>query len=178
MRRRDLLAGAAGVAVVGGGATYALTDISLTDDDSEAFEHRFALPGIDAAGSDPDSITVPTAGQVNYVELFATTCGACQRMMPELRAASDEVGDSVQFISVTNEPIGHTIDVEGVAEWWDDHGGNWQLAHDDELDLTRAVNANGTPYTVVFDRENRLVYDGGGFKSETEILELIDDARD
>ncbi len=176
MRRRDLLAGTSGLAVVGGGAAYARTD--FTGRDTDTFDQQFELPGIDAPGSDGGPVTVPEADRVSFVELFATTCGVCQRMMPELRAASEDVDDDVQFVSATNEPIGHTIDVEGVAEWWADHDGNWQLAHDEELDLTRAVDANATPYTVVFDRANRIVYEGSGYKSETELLELIAEAHD
>lgn len=177
MRRRDLLAGAAGLAVVGGGAAYALGDVSVADQtDGEAFE-QFALPGIDAPGSEAGTVTVPETDRVSFVELFATTCSVCERMMPDLKAASEAVDDDVQFISVTNEPVSHTVGVDGVAEWWEDHNGSWQVAHDDDLDLTRAVNANATPYTLVFDQTNRLVYADAGHKTSDEILELIEDAR-
>lgn len=173
MRRRDLLAGAASLAVIGGGAAYAVGDLSFGEQSQEEVE-QFELPGIEAPGSDAGTIPVPERGRGSFVELFATTCSVCQRMMPELRAASEHVGDDVQFVSVTNEPVGHSIETEGVAEWWADHDGNWQLAHDDDLALTRELNANVVPYTAVFDADNRLLWSDGGYKTETELLEKIE----
>lgn len=173
MRRRDLLAGAAGLAVVGGGAAYVIGEPAFGDLGEEQAFGQFHLPGIDAPGSDSGTITVPDDGRGSFVELFATSCGVCQRMMPELRAVSEEV-DDIQFVSVTNEPIGFSVELEDVAEWWTDHDGYWQLAHDDELELTRELNANMVPYSAVFDANNRLVWSGGGYKSEAELLEAIE----
>lgn len=174
MERRELLAGTAALAVAAGGAAFALGDTTPTvGNDEETFE-QFELPGIDAQGSEARTVTVPEEGRVEFVELFATTCSACQRKMPELRAAWEDVGDDVQFISVTNEPVGHSIEIDGVAEWWADHGGNWQLAHDDDLALTTELNANMVPYAAVFDADNRLVWSDGGYKSEAELLEAIE----
>lgn len=177
MRRRELLAGVVGLTVLGGGAAYAVGEFSVGDpSDEEEFE-QFELPGIEAPGSEAATITVPEKGQVSFVELFATSCGVCQQMMPELRAASEEIDNGVQFVSVTNEPVGHSIEVEGVAEWWADHGGNWQLAHDANLDLTRELNANMVPYAAVFDTDNRLVWSDGGYKSAEKIGAVIADTR-
>lgn len=174
MRRRDLLAGAAGLTVVGSGAAYAIGDLSLTREDG-AGTTPVELSGIEAPGSEKRTVTIPEQGQVNFVELFATSCPVCQRMMPELRDAAATV-DDVQFVSVTNEPLGHTIDVDDVAEWWADHDGNWQLAHDDGLELTQTLDANAVPYSVVFDADNQLVWSDDGYKTAEELLDTIETA--
>ena len=176
MRRRDLLAGAASLAVVGGGAAYALGDFPGYDPGEKDGFEPLELPGIEAPGSQAGTITIPREGNRTFVELFATSCSVCQRMMPELRAASEAVAEDVQYVSVTNEPLGHSIEPEAVAEWWTDHDGQWQLAHDEGLELTRALNANMVPYTAVFDGHNRLVWSDGGYKTEAELLEAIDPA--
>lgn len=175
MRRRDFLAGAAGLAVVGGGAAYALGDLSLIREE-DAGMAPVELPGIEAPGSDAGTVTIPNEGQVNFVELFATSCPACQRMMPELRDAA-ATADDVQFVSVTNEPLGHTIDAEDIAEWWAERDAHWQLAHDEELELTMALDANAVPYSAVFDAENRLVWSDDGYKTDDELLDAIESAR-
>lgn len=170
MRRRELLAGAVGLTIVGGGAVYGAG--YLTGDEEQRFE-QLELPGIEAPGSKAATISIPDDGRGSFVELFATSCRVCQRMMPELRGAADEVGNEVQFVSVTNEPIGFSIEIEDVADWWVYHDGNWQLAHDDDLDLTRALNANTIPYTAVFDADNHLVWSDRGYKTKAELLEAI-----
>ena len=173
MRRRDLIAGAAGLAVVGGGAAYVIGEPSFGDQGDEQAFAQFELPGIEAPGSEAGTVTVPDAGRGSFVELFATSCTVCQRMMPALRGVAEDV-EEVQFISVTNEPIGFSIDREDVADWWAEHDGYWQLAHDDELALTRELNANMVPYGAVFDADNRLIWSAGGYKTEAELREAIE----
>lgn len=170
MHRRDLLAGAAALGVVGIGGALAVGGIDFRDDDRiDAVE----LDGIDASGSEGDPVTVPEAGTVTFVKFFATWCGTCRRMMEFLPGIYEEFGDDLQFVSVTNEPVGTTVEPEDVAAWWDDHGGTWQVAHDDGLTLTDRVDASSIPYAVVLDEENRIRWAEGGYKSDVEIREQL-----
>lgn len=172
VRRRDLLAGAAGLAVVGTGAAVAAGDWDPLDDD-QAIE-PIELDGIDAPGSRAAPVTVPERGSVSVIEVFATWCGACRRMMDELVVVHGEVGDDVQFVSVTNEPLGDTVTHEDVAAWWNEHDGQWQVAHDAELDLTERLSATGVPYSVVLDEENRIQWSDQGYKTAGELLDPIE----
>lgn len=170
MRRRDLLAGAAALGVVGVGGALAVGGLDLRDDDRiEPIE----LDGIDAPGSDAGAVTVPEAGTITFVKFFATWCGTCRRMMEFLPGIYEEFGNDLQFVSVTNEPVGTTVEPDEVAEWWADHGGTWQVAHDDGLTLTDRVDASSVPYAVVFDEENRVWWADGGYKSDEEIREQL-----
>lgn len=170
MRRRDLLVGAGSLAVVGGGAAVAFDAIGSDD---ETVVEEIELETIDAPGSAAGTATVPERGTVTFVELFATWCTICQSMMPELAAVHASVGEDVQYVSVTNEPLGNTVTREDVTEWWTEHGGEWTVAADPELELTRALDASGVPYAFVLDEENRVVWRHRGRSSAEELKAQI-----
>ncbi|WP_267162126.1 TlpA family protein disulfide reductase [Halovenus salina] len=175
MRRREALAGLGALGVFGGGAAVAFGgfDFSGSEDEIEAVE----LPRFDAPGSSAGTETVPEQGQVTYVTMFATWCRTCRREMDQLDEAASSVSDDVQFLSVTNEPIGETIQPADVVDWWEEHDGNWPVAHDEDLELTQALDASGVPYSAVIDTDNRLTWADGGYKESSTILDRIDEVR-
>jgi protein-disulfide isomerase-like protein with CxxC motif len=98
-------------------------------------------------------------------------------MMPEVRAAHEEVGDEANFVSVTYEPLGHSVTRADVADWWRDHEGAWTVAHDAEFVLTDALGVAGVPTTTVLDEQNRVVLNEGGYKTEEDFVEAVEKAR-
>jgi thiol-disulfide isomerase/thioredoxin len=155
MRRRDLLIGAGSVAALGGGAAVAFDAVGTAGEDTVG---SVELDAIEAPGSDAGVMRIPDPGRVTFLELFATWCSVCESMMPELAAAHESVSDDVQFVSVTNEPLGNTTTHEDVAEWWRRHNGAWPVAADRDLELSRRLDASGVPYAFVLDRRNRIVW--------------------
>lgn len=174
MRRRDVLAGATSLAVLGGGAAVAFDEFGRS---GGTIIESVELETIDAPGSTAGTTTVPERGRVTFVELFATWCTICRSMMPRLAEVHTAVGDDVQFLSVTNEPIGNTITRDDVADWWVDNGGNWTVALDADLELTERLDASGVPYAFVLDERNRVVWRHRGEASVEELTEQIRDAR-
>jgi thiol-disulfide isomerase/thioredoxin len=166
MRRRDLLVGLGSLAAVGGGAALTLGNFGETARGVEPVE----LETLDAPGSQAGTVAVPERGRVTFVEMFATWCTVCQSMMPRLAEVNESVGDEVQFLSVTNEPLGTTITRADVADWWRDHRGNWTVAADTDLELTKRLDASAVPYAFVFDERNELVWDHRG-RASVETLE-------
>ncbi len=167
MRRRDFVAGAVGLAALGAGAAYA-----STSPDEEAIQ-PVEVETLDAPGSEGGAVEVPRKGEVSLVEFFATWCTVCQGMMGDLREVNEEVDDEVQMVSVSNEPVGHTVTKEEVTEWWRDNGGAWTVGVDDDLVLTEALDATGVPTTVVLDENNDVVASERGEKSADEITEMV-----
>ncbi|MFU8868170.1 TlpA family protein disulfide reductase [Natronococcus sp.] len=174
MRRRELLVGGAAAGVAGTGAAVALGGWNPLEDGESIPE--FELAGIDAPGSEPGPITAPERGSVTFLEVFATWCGVCEEVMGPMGTVYDDVGVDVQFVSVTNEPLGRTTTAEDVADWWADHDGRWPVAHDDDLELTGALDATGVPYSVVLDESNAVTWSDSGYKSAEELREPIDAA--
>lgn len=174
MRRRELLAGAAGLGVLGVGAAVAGGYVPFSEPGAQIPEHE--LEGIDAPGSEAGPITVPERGRVTFVEVFATWCGTCQQSMAPLGEAYDTVGSDVQFVSITYEHLGRTTTREDVAEWWREHDGHWPVVYDEDAALSTALDATGVPHAVVLDEDNAITWSDTGYKPAAELLEAIQDA--
>jgi len=171
VRRRDFVAAALGVGALGAGAAYVRSDSgggSVTSVEVET---------LDAPGSEAGTAEAPRRGSVTFVEFFATWCEVCEGMMGEVASAHEEVGDGVQFLSVSNEPVGHTVTREEVVGWWSENGGDWTVGVDTDLRLTDALGAAGVPTTVVVDAENRIVSSGTGRKTADEMVGAVEKAR-
>jgi len=177
MKRRELLAGIGAAGALGAGGAVAFTDLSLTDRGGVEGVEPVEIERFDAQGSPPGTATVPEPGRVTFLEVFATWCGICKRSMPELVAAEAAVTDDVQFLSVTNEPVGQTVQPADVVEWFESRDGNWELAHDDDLELSRRIDATGVPTHMVFDAENRITWEKNGFTGSETIVERIESAQ-
>lgn len=150
MRRRDVLVGLAGLTTVGAAAvTLGSTNGAGVD--------PVEVETLDAPGSDASTSIVPERGRVSVVEVFATWCSVCAASMPALRRIHD-AADGVQFVSITNEPLGHAITRRDVTDWWTEHGGAWTVGLDTDLALTERLDATGVPTLVVLDADNRITY--------------------
>jgi len=177
MRRRELLAGLGALGVFGVGGAVAYTELGFGGNGGVEGVEPVELQRFDAPGSPPGTERIPEPGQVTFLEVFATWCGICQRNMEPLSQAASMADDDVQFVSVTQEPVGRTVQPEDVVEWFADLGGNWPVAHDEDLELSRRVDATGVPYSVVFDAENRIDSTHTGFEGADSVLERIESAQ-
>jgi thioredoxin-like negative regulator of GroEL len=151
MRRRDLLAGIGGLAVVGGGTIVA------TRSQTEESVEPVTVEQLGRDGTVVGERQVPQRGQPTLLTVFATWCSICRRTMPE----------------VANEAIGQTTTREDVADWWRSHGGDWPVAVDTDLELTAAFDVRSVPHTVVLDADNRIVYEDQGEKTAAELRDAL-----
>jgi thiol-disulfide isomerase/thioredoxin len=175
MRRREALAGLGALGVFGAGAAVTLGGVDLSG--SEAEIEPVDLQRFDAPGSSPGTETVPEPGRVTYLTMFATWCSTCKAKMDPLGEAAQQAPGDVQFISVTNEPIGETIQPQDVVDWWHEYDGNWPVAHDSDLELTQQLDAAGVPYSVVVDADNSVTWSELGYSDAETILDHIAEAR-
>jgi thiol-disulfide isomerase/thioredoxin len=185
MRRRDLVAGFAGLVTVGtagcisqrqlGSGKQAQSESAAQS--GNAGIEPVTLETVDAPGSEAGSVTVPERGTVTFVSFFATWCHVCESEMPALASAYNGEGETVQFVSVTNEPVGHSVTREDVADWWDEHDGNWPVALDTELALTEALSVAGVPRLFVLDADNIVTWSGKGQVPAETVEAEIDAAR-
>ncbi len=195
MRRREVIAGLGALGIFGaGGVAYsgAVDNSFGSGEQIEPVEiHRlddpdapsggvadatssitFGSPG--GCGAATELVSLPERGQPTFISLFATWCGSCEAKMGPLAEVAPEFTDSMQFVSVTNEPIGQSTSAGDVLEWWDEHDGDWPLLHDEALALTREIGAQGVPYSALFDADNRLVWSDSGYKSADELRTQLD----
>ncbi|MFB6202483.1 MAG: TlpA family protein disulfide reductase [Halorhabdus sp.] len=171
MRRRELLSGLGGAAVLGAGGYVALSSDSthITPVEVDLFE---------VSGSPGGAMSVPVAGTTTVVDLFATTCPPCKPALDALATAHDDATD-VTFVSVTGEYIspGSGRTRADVIEWWRTHGGRWPVGHDAENALLRQFGVSAIPFTAVVDPAGSVVWTHTGVPSAARVSEAIANAR-
>lgn len=175
MRRRDLLTTLAAATATASAGCNAVGTFTSDDDDAE---EAITVETLDAPGSQAGTTTVPAAERVSFVEFFATTCSICAAQMSTLAEAYRRVGDEVQFISVTSEPVGYTVTKEEVASWWEDHGGTWPVAVDDGTALSQRYDATSVPTAVVVRPDGTVTWSHTGRTEAADIVEAIRAATD
>lgn len=178
MRRRELVAGLLGGGLLAGGGAVALTDTSLFgDDDLPEANDPIEIEAIEARGSEPGTLTVPDDEEATVLTFFATTCGSCAEKMPHLaEAASTFETEPVRFVSVTAEPVGDNVPESAVVEWFEDHGGDWTVAHDSGSTLSVAYDGIPFPKTAVVDTDGRVWWDHTGTATTDELVDGIEGA--
>lgn len=162
MRRRELVTGAAGVAVLLGGA-YVHRGGTVEGGREPAHEP------ITFQSLDGRSVTVPEPDTPTFVDRFATTCRVCRDQLPALRAAAAELDDAVAFVSITAEQPG-VVDDGTIREWWDEHGGPWPVVRDEDWSFARHYR-QATPTGILFDAAGRIRWEHTGRKSTDQVVD-------
>ncbi len=174
MNRRTALTALAGsVSVALGGGAYVRHRRGAG---GEEVRSPVTIETLDAPGSEAGDRVVPVPETVTVLEFFATWCTTCAGYMETLRRVDREV--DAAMISVTNEPVGISVDREEVVDWWRKHDGAWTVGLDDEMTLTTELDATSVPYTVVFDREGRVTYANAGTTSAEQLVGAVKAATD
>lgn len=196
MRRRELIAGVAGLGIVASGGALAVrgppalerfanqvgegddaTGEDTDDSDDQRDRDPVEIETVDVTGSELGSLVVPDTGQVTFVDFFATWCAPCEEQMPALAEAAQQVPDDVRFLSVTNELVGRTLSEDELREWWDEHDGNWLLGLDPTAALSARYGVVNYPTAVTIDTNGETHWSHRGLLSADEILTKIEETR-
>lgn len=188
MNRREAIAGAASLGVLGTGGVLAVggvpsfgTDPSGADrSGSDAqLDEPMTIETVDLPWSDGEPMTVPVADSVTVLEFWATTCPICANNLPDVTAAHERVGADVQFLSVTWERVGPdgAVSRDDVLDWWTEHGGGeWAIGYDDKLRLQTRFTAAVTPATAILDADGVARWTHEGAVSTEKLLAEIEAA--
>jgi len=174
MNRRRLLAGLAGLGVVGGGwAASSGWSASGSSADQEATRAEFSVETIDAPGSNAGSLTVP-ADRPTFVDFVSVGCEVCSASMPALTEFHDAYGDRLRFVSLSTDPVGFSVEKSSLQEWWADHDGAWALGVDDQLSVVNRLGVTSIPTAVVIDAKGAVRGRTSGRKSVGELESLVE----
>lgn len=166
-----MLLGAGSLGLLGGAGLF-VSDRSILG--AQTGVDSVSVETLEAPGSDAGTISAPARGSTTFLEFFATWCGVCESMMGPLSQVHSAVDDDVQFVSITNEPIGQSIARGDVTQWWREHDGEWTVGLDNDLQLTDAFDVVEIPTAIVLDERNDVAWSGSGRKSAETLVDQID----
>jgi thiol-disulfide isomerase/thioredoxin len=191
VRRRDLVAGVASVAVLGGAGAVATGGVpgslgggdsgdgdGSTGSDGPEPVDPVTLDTVEAPGSRDGEVTLPAPDRPTFVDFFGTWCPPCAEQMPALAAAHDRIGDEALFVSVTTEPVGEAVSEETVADWWRENGGDWLVAADVSAELAARLDVGSYPSARAMDASGRVRWATSGTHTTEEFVAGIERALD
>ena len=183
MRRRELLAGIGSVGVLGGAGLIAIRGLPSFGEEPAGSENgdppeQLTIETVDAPGSRDGSVAVPSTDQPTFIDFFGTWCPPCIEQMPALGEASDRVGDSALFLSVTTEAVGRALPEAELVDWWETHDGDWLLGVDPNAELAARYLAGGYPSAVAIDASGTVQWSDSGVKTADELVAGIETAID
>lgn len=154
--------------------------ITAVEEEVESWKHLWAgnpAPGFDYESINGDNVSLASlAGQVVYVDVWATWCGPCKREIPHLQDLEHDMhGQNVAFVSVS---------VDEDKEAWqtmvaEKELGGIQLLGDDawESSICTDYKINGIPRFILIGTDGNIISaDAPRPSSGDEIREMIESA--
>jgi thiol-disulfide isomerase/thioredoxin len=93
------------------------------------------------------------------LEFWATWCGLCKELLPQLRAVKKAYGDSVAIVGI-NVTVNDSK--ARIRRYLEEHSPPFQVLYDEKGVGARAYDVATTSYIVVVDRSGKVVYTGSG----------------
>lgn len=119
---------------------------------------------------DPDTevSTTDWQGTPTVVNFWATWCGFCVEEMPDLQAASEQLGGAVRFVGIDRQDPRD----EALA-FLDETGVTYDQVASPSGDYYTRIGARGMPTTLFVDAEGVVRYRHTGPLTRAQVLELV-----
>ena len=99
------------------------------------------------------------------LEFWATWCGNCKELEPQLKTLHAKYGKQVKFLGVA---VSVNQSPALVKRYVDRHAMPWQQLYDRRGNATGAYDVPATSYIVILDRAGKVVYTGLGGDQKLE----------
>ncbi|WP_293028792.1 TlpA family protein disulfide reductase [Natronococcus sp.] len=170
VRRRTLLAAVGASAVAG-----CLEDDAAGDSDADGTDEPesppFEVRTVDAPGSEAGATSVPGSEQVTFLNPTRTLCPTSEGLIETIGDARADLesrydvgpdGD-VRFVSLVDPRSGPDPTEDELADWWDEHDGEWTVGIDEDGTINDYYEVRGFPTVIALDADGEAHWrDTGG----------------
>ena len=112
-------------------------------------------------------------GKVVILDMWATWCGPCHAVMPELKKIYENyTRDDLEILSVDIDSRESVENIQDFMVWFEDQYDielNWIFGRDDGSISEKYMNESAIPTLAVFDQKGRLYYRKAGVHAYKEI---------
>lgn len=130
------------------------------------------LPSLMFTTFDGKTSRLGSPGKPIVINFWSSTCAPCIREMPAIEQVWTESQNSVDFIG-----LDYVEAAEAGQAMIDRTGITYPVGRDPRGTLLRALGGNGLPYTVVVDRNGRIVAAHSGELTRDALQALVDEAK-
>jgi thiol-disulfide isomerase/thioredoxin len=97
---------------------------------------------------------VDTKGKVVLIDFWATWCGPCRALIPELNEFNKKFGDKLVVIGVSDEPA------ETVQKFMKDTPMDYAVAIDTSKKMSKEIGVQGIPHCIVMSPDGIVRWQG------------------
>lgn len=101
------------------------------------------------AGKSPE-----TKGKVVFIDFWATWCGPCKKLIPEMNEWAEKFKDDVVFIGISDEPT------ETLRKFMETTKMNYHVATDTQKRTSKELGVQGIPHVMIVTPDGIVRWQG------------------
>lgn len=111
--------------------------------------------------------SVDTKGKVVLIDFWATWCGPCRKLIPELNEYNKKFGDKLVVIGISDEPA------DTVQKFMKDTPMDYAVAVDTSRQMSSAIGVQGIPHCIIMSPDGIVRWQGFPGSDEDKLTDKV-----